>query len=122
LAAIIKALEEYSQHLQGARQPITILTDHKNLEYFTTARSLTRRQARWSLFLSQFHFTLKHRPGKLSGKPDALSRRPDHQVSEKDDNKDQILLKPELFKCKATQRGHLRVAADFTANSEVRGT
>jgi hypothetical protein len=120
LGAIIKALNEYQHYLEGAKEPIEILTDHKNLEYFMTTQSLTRRQARWALFLSRFNFTLRHRPGKLSAKPDALSRRPDHQIDEKNDNQNQVLLKPAYFSAKATQRGHLRIAADKTLLQRIR--
>jgi hypothetical protein len=46
-----------------------------NLEYFSTTKLLTRRQARWSEYLSQFNFVIRFRPGKLGAKPDALTRR-----------------------------------------------
>lgn len=44
-----------------------------------TKKELTRRQARWANFLASFDFIINFRAGKLSGKPDALSRRPDHK-------------------------------------------
>ena len=37
---------------------VEIHSDHKNLEYFQRACKLNRRQARWSLFLSRFDFTI----------------------------------------------------------------
>jgi hypothetical protein len=52
--------------------------DHKNLEYFQKLQKLNWRQARWSLYLSQFDFALFHQPGRLMGCPDALSCRLDH--------------------------------------------
>lgn len=54
---------------------MTVLTDHRNLEYFTATKQLNRRQARWSEFLSRFNFRILYRPGKLGVKPDALTRR-----------------------------------------------
>ncbi|KAH9266618.1 hypothetical protein BASA83_010421 [Batrachochytrium salamandrivorans] len=42
-----------------------------------TTKQLTRRQARWSLFLAEFRFNLAYRPGSHNGKADRLSRRPD---------------------------------------------
>jgi len=51
-----------------------VVTDHKNLEYFTTTKLLTRCQARWSEFLSQFNMVIRFRPGKLGAKLDALTR------------------------------------------------
>jgi len=109
LLSIIRALEEWRHFLEGAQHKFTIWTDHKNLEYFRTAKKLNRRQARWSLYLSRFDFNLLHRPGRSSGKPDALSRRSDHGKGE-DDNKDVVLLRPELFKILALKQGHVLVS------------
>lgn len=50
--AVIRALEAWRHYLEGLPNKFQILTDHKNLEYWRTAQNLTRRQARWSLFLS----------------------------------------------------------------------
>ena len=63
--------------MQGAAHTTTIITDHENLKYFKATHRLTRRQARWSLFLSEFDFIINHRPGKLHKAADALSRRAD---------------------------------------------
>ena len=63
MLAIMRALEEWQHFLEGAQLQFEIWTDHKNLEYFQTSKKLNRRQARWSLYLSQFNFTLHHRPG-----------------------------------------------------------
>jgi hypothetical protein len=52
-----------------------VLTDHKNLQYFYTARHLNERQMRWADTLREFAFDLHYRPGKLAVRPDALSRR-----------------------------------------------
>jgi len=106
LLAIIRALEEWRHYLEGAKYKFEIWTDHKNLQYFRTAKKLNRRQARWSLYLSRFDFALLHRSGRSSGKPDALSRRSDHGKGE-DDNKDVVLLKPEWFKIQALKQGHV---------------
>jgi len=91
MLAIIRALEEWRHFLEGARHPVEIWTDHKNLEYFMTAKKLNRRQARWSLYLAQFDFKLIYRPGRSMGKPDTLSRRPDHGKGTSD-NEDVVLL------------------------------
>ena len=49
---IIQALEEWRHYLEGLPETFTVISDHKNLEYWTRAQNLTRRQARWSLWLS----------------------------------------------------------------------
>ena len=77
-------------------------------EIFHDCQKLNRRQARWSLFLSRFDFSLHHRPGKSSGKPDALSRRPDHGKGE-NDNEDVTLLKPSYFPVQALKQEHAHV-------------
>lgn len=74
LLAVKLALEEWRQWLEGAPQPFLVWTDHKNLQYISTAKRLNPRQARWSLFFSRFNFTLSYRPGHKNVKPDALSR------------------------------------------------
>jgi hypothetical protein len=63
MLAIIRGLEEWRHYLEGSRHPVGIWTDHKNLEYFRVAQKLNRRQARWSLYLSCFDYTLHHKPG-----------------------------------------------------------
>jgi hypothetical protein len=102
MLTIVRTLEEWRHFLQGAEEKVDVYTDHRNLGYFRTAQWLNRRQARWSLFLSQFHFTLIHRPGRLMGKPDALSRRADHPKG-KDDNEGLTLLQPTWFEARATE-------------------
>jgi hypothetical protein len=64
------------------------------------AQKFNRQQARWSLYLLCFDFTLHHKPGQSMGKPDALSRRADHG-SGQGDNDNLMLLAPELFQIHA---------------------
>jgi hypothetical protein len=97
MLAIIRGLEKWRHYLEGARHPVETWTDHKNLEYFQVAQKLNCRQARWSLYLSRFDFTLHHKPGQSMGKPDALSRWADHG-SGQGDNDNLTLLAPELFR------------------------
>jgi len=42
ILTIIRVLEEWRHFLEGARHPVEIWTDHKNLEYFMTAKKLNR--------------------------------------------------------------------------------
>ena len=102
MLAIIRALEEWRHFLEGAENKFEVWTDHKNLEYFMSAKKLNRRQARWSLVLARFDFTLHHRPGKSMGKSDALSRRADHG-SGSADNSNITLLTPGFFAIRALE-------------------
>jgi hypothetical protein len=77
LLAIHEAFRQWRHYLEGSPHPIDVVTDHKNLEYFATTKLLSRRQARWSEFLSAFNLVIRFRPGKLGTKPDSLTRRLD---------------------------------------------
>jgi len=96
MLAIIRALEEWRHFLKEATHLVEIWTDHKNLEYFMTAKKLNCRQAHWSLHLARFDFLLHHHLGRTMGKPDALSRRVDHRNGASD-NENIVLLRPEFL-------------------------
>ncbi|KAI1006414.1 hypothetical protein K3495_g1804 [Podosphaera aphanis] len=85
LLAIIRCLNEWRSELLGLKDPFMVLTDHKNLNYFMSSKRLSERQVRWAQLLSQFNFRLKFRAGKLSGRPDALSRRGQDVPKSEDD-------------------------------------
>ena len=74
LLAVILALTEWRQYVQGTSHPVTIITDHKNLSYLKDPRKLSRRQARWSLFLQDFDIVWKVLPGAKLAPADTLSR------------------------------------------------
>ena len=99
LLAIVRAFEEWHPELAGTpvEDPIRVLTDHKNLEYFMTSKQLNRRQARWAEFLSEFNFKISYRPGRQGTKPDSLTRRTGDLPEGKDDARhqyqNQIILK-----------------------------
>ena len=83
LLAIIRCLEEWEAELKSTGQ-FTVLTDHKNLEYFSTVRKLSERQMRWQLILSKFNPVIRYRPGKEGGLLDALTRRDQDLLEEED--------------------------------------
>jgi hypothetical protein len=97
LLAIIRALEEWRHYIQGSGHETEVLSDHKNLTYFRKAQRLNRRQARWSLYLSEFDIKLTHTAGSKMVLSDALSRRPDHCPDEDHDNEDITMLPDNLF-------------------------
>jgi len=84
LLTIFEAFKSWCHYLEGPAFPIDVVTDHKNLEYFSTSKVLTRRQAQWSEYLSSFNLIIRFRPGKLGAKPDALTRRWDIYPKEGD--------------------------------------
>jgi len=80
LLAVIRGLEEYRHHLEGHPHKVEIWLDHQNLTFFRTAQKLTRRQARWALFMTRFDFVLYHKPEKTMQTEDPLFRRADHEM------------------------------------------
>ena len=84
LLAIFKAFKTWQHYLEGSASPVDVVTDHKNLEYFSTSKVLTHQQARWSEYLCQFNLVIHFRPGKLGAKPNALTRQWDVYPKEGD--------------------------------------
>ncbi|CAI7750141.1 unnamed protein product [Closterium sp. NIES-54] len=61
-------------YLQG--RPFTLVTDHQPLTWLMTNQSLTGRNARWAMWLQEYDFVIKHRPGKNMQHVDGLPRNP----------------------------------------------
>ena len=74
LLAIIRTLGKWRTDLLGFR--FEIWTDHKSLEHFDNQRDLSRHQARWMEFLSQYDASINYLPGDKNTVADALSRLP----------------------------------------------
>jgi len=73
LLAIFEAFKIWRHYLESLQHTVDVVTDHKNLEYLSTTKSLTRRQARWSEYLSAFNMVIHFCPGRLGEKPDTLT-------------------------------------------------
>lgn len=84
--AIVYCFEEWQPELEGTPLPVKVITDHRNLEYFTTMKLLNQHQAHWSEFLSRFNFKIIYQPGKQGAKPDALTRRSEDLPKEGDEH------------------------------------
>jgi hypothetical protein len=110
LLAVVSAIKIWRHYLEGLKRPFTILSDHQALEYFQTSKTLTRRQARWSEVVNHHKYKIQYRPGNKSGKPDALSRRPDYEEGGKaSQSEPRTLLRP------------LTVSSTFSPSSEISG-
>ncbi|QRW26529.1 Retrotransposable element Tf2 protein [Rhizoctonia solani] len=66
LLAIIHSFEYWHIFLEGTKHLIT------------ESRTFNRCHAQWHLLLAGYNFQIVYRPGKQSGKPDALSRQANH--------------------------------------------
>ena len=67
-------------------------------------QKLNQRQARWSLYLSRFDFTLKHVAGKSMERVDSLSRRVDWAEGVERDNENQVMLKKKWLKVRIMEQ------------------
>lgn len=129
MLAIVASVMEWRKYLEGSHSPFLILTDHKNLEYFMTMKSLNRRQARWAEMLSGFTYKIKYSPGKKNAKADALSRRRDYQkISEEEKHhNDRVLIPPDKIsicavvhsKNKGLQENNLCEKSDTQTNHSI---
>ncbi|KAI0999387.1 hypothetical protein K3495_g8806 [Podosphaera aphanis] len=104
LLAIVNAFETWTAELGSVEASTLVLTDHKKLEYFTTTKKLNRRQVRWNELLADYDFKIVFRPGKLGGKPDALTRinadKPFNDDDIRNTHQHQTLLKPsQIISC-----------------------
>jgi hypothetical protein len=59
MLGIIRAFEDWRHFLEGIS--FEVVTDHINIEWWTTMRDLNRCQARWTLYLSQFAFKVTYK-------------------------------------------------------------
>ncbi|MFN7609806.1 MAG: Ty3/Gypsy family RNase HI domain-containing protein, partial [bacterium] len=80
LLAMKYALVKFRVHLLGDR-PFTAYTDQASLRTAVNSPHLSPRMARWLSFFAEYNFRVEYKPGKLNVLADALSRRPDYEVS-----------------------------------------
>ena len=71
-------------------------TDHANLQYWKEPQKINQRIAREAVELSEYKIKLKHIPGRENRRADMLSRRPDYNQGEKD-NQNVVVLPEQLF-------------------------
>ena len=84
LLAIFEAFKHWHHYLEGSTSPVDVVTNHKNLEYFSSSKVLTCHQACWSEYLSQFNLAIHFCPGCLGAKPNALTHHWDIYPKERD--------------------------------------
>jgi hypothetical protein len=95
LLAVIHGLEAWRHLLADSAHPVTVLTNHKNLEYYSTPQHVNRHVARYIPRLADYNYKLTHFPG-TANKADPLSWRLDLHPGD-GDNTDILVLPLSLF-------------------------
>ena len=78
LLAIVQSIKHFHHYLYG--QVFKIRTDHGSLRWLLKFKNPEGQIARWLETLASYQFEIEHRPGRLHGNADALSRRPCAEV------------------------------------------
>jgi hypothetical protein len=96
LLAIVNALDHWRPYLAGSPHKTIIYSDHQNLLYWKEPHKISRRVAREVLMLSEYNFEIRHIKGTANGQADALSRRPDYDQGQ-EDNQNITVLPEQVF-------------------------
>jgi hypothetical protein len=72
LLAVVDALRDWRPYLLGHK--FVVKTDHRPLQHLQTQPQLSRRLARWVLFLREYDFECEYVSGPSNRAADALSR------------------------------------------------
>ena len=94
--AMIWGLQHSRPLLVGSPHKVIVRTDHKNLRYWRDPQKISRQIAREVLELADYDIEIHHLQGKENGRADALSRREDHDMGERD-NENVVVLPDHLF-------------------------
>ena len=96
LLAIVKSLRHWRPLLAGSPHKIKVYSDHMNLQYWRDLQKISRRVARKVLELVDYDIEIHHLKGSANGQADALSRQPDFDQGE-GDNEGVVVLPDALF-------------------------
>jgi hypothetical protein len=74
MLACVFFVKHFHHYLAGRH--FTLRTDHSALKWLKSFHSPEEQVARWIQVIDSYDFTIEHRPGRLHGNADALSRGP----------------------------------------------
>jgi len=117
LLAIMEAFKEWKRYLWGEEEPVTVYTDHQNLQSFLTKRIWNQGQIRWAQELTNYNFRIVYRLGSSGGKRDTLSKRLEYRREEGARHSEQSILKSEHFQISVI---HQRRSAETALIRETR--
>lgn len=74
LLAVVFGLTKFREYVLG--REITIVSDHKALQFLLTSKMTSNRLTRWILYIQEYNFEIKYRKGSENIIADYLSRHP----------------------------------------------
>ena len=74
LFAVKWGLEQFRPYVLGRK--FKVVTNHANLKWLTSISPKQSKLAHWCISMTEFDFTIEHRPGSSLVVPDALGRAP----------------------------------------------
>ncbi|KAJ1528135.1 hypothetical protein ONE63_008049 [Megalurothrips usitatus] len=101
-AALVYAFVVFRCYLQNRNVETEVLTDHQSLQSLLSTDKPEGPIAKHIMFLSEFKFTIKYRPGKKNLDADTLSR---HPVEETENTVDEMV--DELFPERVQQSSYV---------------
>lgn len=105
MLAIVFAMTKFREYVLG--RPLTVVTDHKALQFLMSSKLNSSRLTRWVLYLQEYDFKVVYRPGADNFFCDYLSRHPivDGKVSNEDERPQgvvigaaKVIIEPEVRK------------------------
>ena len=96
LLAIVKALRHWRSLLAGSPHKIKVFSDHMNLQYWRDPQKISRWVAREVVELADYDIEIHHLKGKENGRANALSRQPDYDQGDQD-NENIVVLPDYVF-------------------------
>jgi RNase H-like domain found in reverse transcriptase/Integrase zinc binding domain len=102
LLTIMKALAHWRQYLGWTKEPFMIMTNHANLQYWKSPKSLNWWMARWHADLQKYNYKILYISGQMNIPLDVLSQLPEADQGKKD-NKDVIIILEGKFKIATTE-------------------
>jgi len=95
--AIMRGLCCWMHLLKGTHIPVLVYTDHANLRYYRDPQKIGPHVAGYIPKREQYNILLEYKPG-ATNRADALSRRPDYEGPNPDNN--EVLIWPDQYFCK----------------------
>ena len=92
----MRGLRAWSHLLKGTEIPVLVFTDHANLRYYRDPRKIGPRVAGYLPEREQYNILLEYKPG-ATNRADALSRRPDYEGNNTDNN--DVVVWPDEYFC-----------------------